>query len=66
MLSITVLQDFMWEIKVQGLYDQIVIETWRKDKRLLDYSFVPRTIRTTCRPFVPWTIRNTDVVWFSW
>jgi len=23
--------------------------------------FVPQTIRTTCRPFVPWTIRPTDL-----
>jgi len=27
--------------------------------------FVTLTIRTTCRPFVPWTIWNTNVVWFS-
>jgi len=30
---------------------------------LLDYSyhwlFIPRTIRTTCRPFAPWTVCNT-------
>ena len=27
--------------------------------------FVPLTIHTTCRPFVAWTIWNTNVVWFS-
>jgi len=41
-----------------------VTENAGMETRLLDYSyhwlFVPRTIRTTCRPFVPWTIRTID------
>jgi len=37
----------------------------RSSSRCLDFSyhwlFVPRTIRTLCRPFVPWTIRFMDL-----